>query len=148
MERVIDIGPTNSEKLLNTFKSSPESLIAVTHPTCTHCKTFKPVFKKLCKDIIKDPKNNFIILNVHSDNVSKVNNQIPEFKIVDGVPTVFAVKTGKKPSLYEGNNDYESLRKFVNNTLGTKLKTEKHSRKSHRKLHKKTHKRKRVTKNK
>lgn len=149
MEKVIDIGPGNYEQLITTLQSSPELLIAVTHPNCSHCKTFKPVFKKLCSEIVKDPKNSFIILNVHSDNISKAINQFPEFKIVDGVPTVFAVKTGKKPTLYKGNNDYDSLKKFVNTTLGSKLQGGKRTRKLHNKSNKrKSRRKKRLIKNK
>lgn len=99
------VGSTFEKVVLD---SSKDVLIEFYAPWCGHCKKLEPVYKELASKYKSD--KNLVIAKMDATE----NEATPEFK-VEGYPTIyFASAKGKKtPAKYSGQNDLESLEKFI-----------------------------------
>ncbi len=110
MVKVTKIGPDGAEILNVEFK--PTSFMAVTHPTCGHCKVMKPALKDLY-DKLEDYKGDVGIFDVHADAIPGSLSTIPQLKSVDGFPTLMITQADSPdPIVYDGNRTTDDMLNF------------------------------------
>ncbi|XP_017778196.1 PREDICTED: thioredoxin domain-containing protein 5 [Nicrophorus vespilloides] len=78
-------------------------------PWCGHCKRLAPTWEELGKKFIGNPEVDIVKV----DCTLEVNKQLCNDQEVEGFPTVFLYKDGKKISEYNGNRSLEDLFDFI-----------------------------------
>lgn len=78
-------------------------------PWCGHCKRLAPTWEELAKKFVGNPEINIVKV----DCTLEVNKQLCNDEEVDGFPSVFLYKNGKKISEYNGNRSLEDLHDFI-----------------------------------
>lgn len=85
------------------------TLIKFFAPWCGHCKRLAPTWEELGKKFIGN--DNVHIVKV--DCTLSVNKQLCDEQEVEGFPTLFLYKDGKKVSEYNGSRTLDDLYEFV-----------------------------------
>lgn len=78
-------------------------------PWCGHCKRLAPTWEDLAKKFVDNPQVHIVKV----DCTLEVNKQLCNDEEVDGFPSVFLYKNGKKISEYNGNRSLEDLKEFI-----------------------------------
>jgi len=82
-------------------------------PWCGHCKRLAPTWEDLGKKFVGHPDVDIVKVDCTLD----VNKNLCNEEEVEGFPTVFLYKNGKKISEYNGNRSLQDLYEFVNQHL-------------------------------
>ena len=77
---------------------------------CGHCKTLKPVWDEVAKDVNKKDKK---MIKVNCGEGTKHDKEIMEKYSIDGYPTIIIFEDGK-PTPYEGKRTKEALEALFN----------------------------------
>jgi len=91
------------------------SLVKFFAPWCGHCKRLAPTWEELAKKFVDNSEVNIVKV----DCTLEVNKQLCNDEEVDGFPSVFLYKNGKKISEYNGNRSLEDLQDFIAKHLGS-----------------------------
>lgn len=78
-------------------------------PWCGHCKRLAPTWEDLAKKFVANPQVHIVKI----DCTLEVNKQLCNDEEVDGFPSVFLYKNGKKISEYNGSRSLDDLKEFV-----------------------------------
>ncbi|XP_022904221.1 thioredoxin domain-containing protein 5 homolog [Onthophagus taurus] len=78
-------------------------------PWCGHCKRLAPTWEELGKKFKKNPNVNIVKVDCTVDE----SKQLCSDQDVDGFPSIFLYKNGRKVSEYNGNRSLEDLTEFV-----------------------------------
>jgi len=84
-------------------------------PWCGHCKRLAPTWEELAKKFVDNAEVNIVKV----DCTLESNKQLCNDEEVDGFPSVFLYKNGKKISEYNGNRSLEDLHDFVLKHIGS-----------------------------
>lgn len=110
-------GSVPSDLTGETFSMGVESgvtFIKFFAPWCGHCKRLLPTWDQL-KDKFMDNER----IHIYKvDCTLDVNKQLCNEQEVEGFPTIFLYKDGKKISEYTGSRSLEDLSDFVTKHLG------------------------------
>ncbi|KAJ8984737.1 hypothetical protein NQ317_005002 [Molorchus minor] len=83
-------------------------------PWCGHCKRLAPTWENLSKKFL----SNQMVSIVKVDCTLEANKQLCNDEDIEGFPTLFLYRDGKKISEYSGSRSLEDLYDFVNKFLG------------------------------
>jgi len=99
------VGSTFDKIVLDDSK---DVFIELYAPWCSHCKALEPVYTQLAKKF-KNEKNLVIA------KMDATANDLPEGYEVEGYPTIYFAKPGRKsaPAKFHGDKTLEELEKFV-----------------------------------
>ncbi|KAF2901047.1 hypothetical protein ILUMI_05103 [Ignelater luminosus] len=78
-------------------------------PWCGHCKRLAPTWEDLAKKFVGNPDINIVKV----DCTLEINKQLCNDEKVDGFPSIYLYKEGRKISEYNGNRSLEDLQDFV-----------------------------------
>ncbi|XP_066581496.1 thioredoxin domain-containing protein 5 homolog [Prorops nasuta] len=84
-------------------------------PWCGHCKRLAPTWESLGKKFLSNGNVNIVKVDCTLDVSKKLCNE----QEVDGFPTLFLYRDGKKISEYNGSRNLDDLYDFVMNQLQT-----------------------------
>lgn len=97
-----------------------ENVLALHHSdTCSHCKTFKPEWKKIVKRLSKMDPSLFTVAEVGPDATQFMNDNYYETP-VDGVPTIVYIHkmdNEVKPEVYEGERTANAIIAWLAKTM-------------------------------
>ncbi|XP_065170247.1 thioredoxin domain-containing protein 5 homolog [Atheta coriaria] len=82
-------------------------------PWCGHCKRLAPTWDELGKKFIGHPDVDIVKVDCTLEDNKELCNE----QEVDGFPSVFLFKNGKRISEYNGNRSLEDLYEFVQQHL-------------------------------
>ena len=116
---VLDLIPDNFDNVV--LKSNKPALVEFFAPWCGHCKNLAPVYEELAADLAF-AKDKVSIAKVDADAEKGLGKRFG----VQGFPTIkwFDGKS-ETPVTYEGGRDLDSLKEFVIEKTGIKLKKKK-----------------------
>ncbi|KAF5277362.1 hypothetical protein FQA39_LY06175 [Lamprigera yunnana] len=125
VNKMLGSSNANIEKKLETISTSPvmvltgddfhhgiEKGIAFVKffaPWCGHCKRLASTWEDLAKKFVDIGDVNIVKIDCTLD----INKQLCNDEEVDGFPSIFLYKNGKKISEYNGNRSLEDLKEFV-----------------------------------
>ena len=103
-----------SKNKLETFQDDVAELMFFSAEWCGHCKDFKPVWKKLVKEMDKPKYNNKIILQNYDNDKDG-----PVFKKynVKQFPTLLLKLDDGTTKEFNGDRDVKSLKSFIDTEL-------------------------------
>ncbi|XP_034940753.1 thioredoxin domain-containing protein 5 homolog [Chelonus insularis] len=84
-------------------------------PWCGHCKRLAPTWEELGKKFIDNPDVHIVKV----DCTLSSNKQLCDEQEVDGFPTLFLYRNGKKIAEYNGSRSLENLHEFVTKHFGS-----------------------------
>lgn len=115
--KFVRVGPNDSEKYDKLIETMP-AFVKIHSPNCGHCVNMKEAWDAL--ENSDDIKNyDIAIVEVHEGASNNINS--PSGKIVQGLPTIRAVKlNGKKWKEYEGDRSVEDMVKFIKDNFNDK----------------------------
>ena len=143
----IDVIDAPSVKEFNAAVKNKDAFIHYFHPQCGHCKELEPQWESLVKTLKANYKNaDLLIAKIRND----VMNDVQAHNKIQGFPTIFVLKNGKKVDEYSGDRGAASLLKYVkkafslkgNNSQRGGKRRKKRKTRSRRK-HRRTHQRRR-----
>lgn len=116
---VLDLIPDNFDNVV--LKSNKPALVEFFAPWCGHCKNLAPVYEELATDLAF-AKDKVSIAKVDADAEKELGKRFG----VQGFPTLkwFDGKS-ETPENYEGGRDLDSLKDFVIQKTGIKMKKKK-----------------------
>lgn len=82
-------------------------------PWCGHCKRLAPTWEELGKKFFGNDNVNIVKVDCTLD----ASKQLCDEQEVDGFPTLYLYKNGRKISEYNGSRNLEDLYDFVTNHL-------------------------------
>lgn len=111
---------TTAEQYFELFNGEEKSVVLLASDTCTYCIKFQPTVKKLSSDY----ELNVYYVNVNTiteDNYIRIHDASASLKEkynsygqpVIPTPTTVIVQNGAEVAALEGNNDYDTLEKFL-----------------------------------
>ena len=113
----IDVVDPLSVQKFNTAVKNKDAFIHYYHPQCGHCLELEPEWTSLVKTLKAKYKNaDLLIAKIRNDMMK----DIKAHKEIQGFPTIFILKNGKKVKEYNGDRKAESLLNYLkeNFTLG------------------------------
>lgn len=115
-EKVASSEESTGELTVDTFKEGIKSGITFVKfyaPWCGHCKRLSPTWDSLRAKFSGKSNVNIVKVDCNSDE----NKQLCTEEEVEGFPTLFLYKDGKKISEYSGSRSLEDLYDFVSKHL-------------------------------
>ena len=94
----------------NLIRKGPATIILVFSTSCSHCHTYMPIWKKLCKT--KGRQANMVSMESSTYNQTPLSQKLP----VSGVPSVLYVGPDGQPTEIENPRDEPVMKNVIKNS--------------------------------
>jgi len=128
----------------NTFNAlimQKPTVVQFFSPGCGYCDQLKPEWNSLQEMLKKQYKGDMLLARVHADMIQNVECD----KDIEGFPTIYVLKKGKKKKEFGGDRNAQELLKFIEKHIGIKKKGQKGSGRRRRRRRRKTKRKRRRT---
>lgn len=100
----------DNRKDINNLINIHDNIIILFYSiSCYHCNNLNPVWNKLCKYV--ENNKDIAIINAEYSNINNLKKKFQNG--VTGFPTILKFCKGLKINEYNGNRNFEDLKKFV-----------------------------------
>ena len=137
----LDVIDKTSCNKFNALIMQQPTVVQFFSPGCGYCDQLKPEWDSLQEMLKEQYQGDMLLARVHADMIKNVKCD----KDIEGFPTIFVLKKGKKKKEFGGDRNAQELLKFIEKHIGIQKKGQKGGRRSRRRQRRKTKRKRRRT---
>lgn len=117
----LDVIDNQSCNKFNALIMEQPTVVQFFSPGCGYCDQLKPEWNSLHEILKEQYKGDMLLARVHADMIKNVKCD----KDIEGFPTIFVLKKGKKRGEFSGDRNANELLKFIEKHIDIQKKGQK-----------------------